>query len=174
MSEVRSAGEIVSATVARGLIALDGQADDRERRPRLGRARALLLDARLEVRVRPDAAVARRRARLLHHQDGGADRHRLARQHRDPLAVRERDVADLRPVDAADVLDLEQAAVADVQPRVQPRRERIGDADVGVVGAPDRQAAALGQRLRQEQVRPHDQKMKRRRRQLQRRVEERR
>ena len=95
-------------------------------------------------------------------------------QHRDPLAVLERDVANLRPVDAADVLDLEQAAVADVQPRVQPGRERIGDADVGVVGPPDRQVAALGQRLGQEQVRPHDQQMKRRRRQLQRLVEQRR
>ena len=59
------------------------------------------------------------------------------------------------------------------KPRVQAGGERVGDADVGVVGAPDRQAAALGQRLREEQVRSHDQQMKRRRRQLHRRVEER-
>ena len=63
-------------------------------------------------------------------------------QHRDPLAVLQRDVAHLGPVDAADVLDLEHARRRDVQPRVQARRERIGDADVRVVGASDRQAAA--------------------------------
>ena len=84
-----------------------------------------------------------------------------------------RDVAHLGPVDAADVLDLEQAAFADVQAGVQARRERIGDADVGVVGAPDRQVPVLGQRLRQEQLRPHDQQVEGRRRQLHRRVEQR-
>ena len=155
-----------------GLAALDGETDDRERRP--GRRRALLLDARLEVRVRPDPSVARGHPRLLHHQDGRADGHRLARQHRDALPVREADLANLGPVDAADVLDLEQAAVTDVQTGVQARRERIGDADVGVVGPPDREVPVLGQRLREEQIRPHDQQMERGRRRLHRRIEQRR
>ena len=154
-------------------MALDGQANDGERRSHLPVARAFFLDAGFEVRVRPDPPVARRHAGLLHHQDGGPDGHRLAREHRDPLAVLQRDVADLRPVDAADVLDLEHAS-GDVQPRVQAGSERVGDADVRVVGASDRQAAALGQRLGEEKVRTHDQKMKRRRRQRHRLVEERR
>ena len=144
----------------RRLIALDGETDDGERHADLGGARALLLDPGLEVRVRPDAPVARRHARLLHHQDRRPDRHGFARQHRDARAVLERDVADLRAVDAADVLDLEHAG-ADVQPGVQARGERVADADVRVVCAADGQAAALGQRLGQEEVRAHDQKMKR-------------
>ena len=118
----RSAGQRAAVTSRRAGVGRRPHARDGERPAgRLG-ARALPLDAPLELGVRQRLRPRRRPRRpiRLHHEHQRADRDRLAGQHAHPRPRRQLAVVDARAVRAAQVFDLDVVvlALADVQPQV--------------------------------------------------------
>jgi hypothetical protein len=118
-----------------GRRAREPEARHREDGPRLGRARALLVDARLEVSVRPEPAMACRWPILKNHEHRRSDHDRFAGHDRGRLPGLDLGVPDAGTVGAAVVFDGQHrhpARGSDVDSEVLAGRHGVLDLHVAL------------------------------------------